>query len=362
MSEPTATSASFPHVVRLPVLGVETTFATNASEVLELVKEAWGRWEALRGVPDLVSSSDAVVRIMVGSRRSGTDVHAPADDRSDRPRAPSAPPDAEVGSWPRAWVTNAHTMRVDGAGGSGVADSRRLESLAHVTPELVSRRDEFVEGWLEPLTLFLLGALDRQPLHAAAVLGSPQFPGTEHEAAGAKPTALLLAGPSGAGKSTLTYAAWRSGRFAVLADEPVYVQLEPRVRVWGRRARIHLSVDARAWFPELHGVAPARLPTGKTKIVVDAAGEPSPYAERAGLCLLARGSGDRPRLEPVTVERAVAELTAILDPGYDLFRDTIGERVARVAEGGAWRLCLTDDPGAALPLLEEAVAMVRGAA
>ncbi|HSR43188.1 MAG TPA: hypothetical protein VLL48_13465, partial [Longimicrobiales bacterium] len=318
------------------------TFATNSPDVLRLVREVYGRWADLPRREAVGSPSDARVEIVVaGPSRSG---------------APGEAGHAGVGGEPagRASTRGAATvvggsggglgtLRIDLPGGRGTADPLRSESRARVTPGLVANRDVFVEELLEPLTLFLLSARDRQPVHAAAV--------------GRGDTAVLLAGPSGAGKSTLAYAASRSG-FRVLADEPVYVQLHPRLRVWGRRSRIHLTPEARDHFPELAGVEARDLPSGKRKVVVDPGDGGLPYAERAGLCILAPGSGGRPSLEPVSPERAVAELATELDPGYDLFADTIDERIARVAEGGAWRLRLTRDPQAAVPLLGEALARV----
>jgi hypothetical protein len=161
--------------------------------------------------------------------------------------------------------------------------------------------------------------------------------------------AILLAGPSGAGKSTLAYAAVRDG-FAVLADEPVYVQMRPGLRVWGRRGRLHLATDAVDHFPELAALSPRRLVTGKTKIVVD--GSPHvPYAERAVLCLIDTEPAPRAGLERLAPEQAVTALTASHDPGYALFADTIRARIVRVAEGGAWRLRRTRDPADVIPLL-----------
>jgi hypothetical protein len=60
-----------------------------------------------------------------------------------------------------------------------------------------------------------------------------------------------------------------------------------------------------------------------------------------------------PTLERVTTGEAVERLARDLDPGFDLYADTIGERVRKVAERGAWRLSLGDSPIDAIPLLEE---------
>lgn len=328
MNQASVDAIPCPLVERLPVLGVEVTFETNAPSVQALVRETYGWWASLREQPQVVTSSRAVVRIVVD-------------------------PDVRVAPG-RSGATDRTTLRIEeadgthaeGARGSGIADTRSLRSYAHVSPALVARGYEFVERWLEPLTLFLLGALDREPLHAAAVVHGG--------------VAIVLAGPSGAGKSTLALAAMRDG-FAVLADEPVYVQMRPRLRVWGRRARLHLNTDAARHFPELAGRAPQRLVTGKSKIVVD--GSPHvPYAERAVLCLIDPKPVSRAGLEPLAPERAVAELTAHLDPGYALFTDTIGARIARLAQGGAWRLRRTRDPADVAPLLRALTDRAVGAA
>lgn len=328
MNQASVDAIPCPLVERLPVLGVEVTFETNAPSVHALVRETYGWWASLREQQQVVTSSRAVVRIVVD-------------------------PDVRVAPG-RSGATDRTTFRIEeadgthaeSARGSGTADTRNLRSCAHVSPALVARGNEFVERWLEPLTLFLLGALDREPLHAAAVVRGG--------------VAIVLAGPSGAGKSTLAYAAVRDG-FAVLADEPVYVQMRPRLRVWGRRARLHLNTDAAGLFPELAGRAPRRLVTGKTKIVVD--GSPHvPYAERAVLCLIDPEPVPRAGLERLAPERAVAELTAHLDPGYALFTDTIGARIARLAKGGAWRLRRTRAPADAVPLLRALTDRAVGAA
>ncbi|MFW6078225.1 MAG: hypothetical protein ACODAE_01300 [Gemmatimonadota bacterium] len=313
-----------PHVVRLPVLGVLTTFATNAPSVCDAIHAFYGEWAELDARPGLVSPSNATVRIVVHDRPDATDSPSAFSQRM---------PD------PTRFVTFWD-------GGVGVADTRRMESLAYVSAELVSRRTEFCAGVLEPLTLFLLTALDRQPVHAAAVAR--------------RGAAVMLAGRSGIGKSTLSYAAHRHG-YSVLADEPVYVQLRPMLRVWGRRPRLHLRVDARAHFPELNDIAPVRLPGGKTKLPVDAGDRDRRYAERVGICLLRRGGRGRPSLERVPVEDVVAELTADLDPGYERFSESIGDRLAAIAGRGAWRLEIAGAPQEAVPLLDRIAADLQAA-
>jgi len=312
-----------PYTERLPVLGVPTTFESNEREVVELAAREYGAWRALMQTPSLLSGSRTVVRVLV-------------EDRSMR----SSGGRSEGGF--AYTVREPHRMEVHGELGHGVADALRRQSLAHVEAELLEQPEMLVRGLLEPLTLFLLGPLDRVPLHAAGILRDG--------------VGVVIAGRSGAGKSTLAYAASRAG-FSVLADDPVYVQVEPGLRVWGRHARVHLRPDAASLFPELGGLPPTELPGGKRKLVVETAAGPR-HAERVGLCVLDREPGQPAGLTPISAAEAVSELTARLDPGFDLFRDQIGDRVARVAERGAWVLRPGSDPRAGVALLQEAAAAI----
>ncbi len=305
--------------VRLPVLGVTTTFSTDTEDARDAVVEAYGSWSELPRA--VVTDSPCVVRIL-------------SDDG-----LPARVPARGHPSLPRYRVPNSDQMLVLAEGGLGLADTSRHESIAFVDRSLLSDRERFHDQVLDPLTLFLLGGLDRRPLHAAAVVRGG--------------AAVLLTGPSGAGKSTLAYAARRAG-FATLADEPVYLQMEPRLRVWGRRDRLHLPVEARRHFPELRDAVARPLPNGKRKIVVQGSERPSRYAERAGICLLRRDPAADPALEPLAVSAVVDELTRSLDPGYDLFADGLGDSIARVAEAGAWALHWSGEPEEALPLLDRA--------
>ena len=318
MTDETPSGGSWPHVLRLPVLGVWTRFASNSDDLIDRVLQRYGDWAGLEGNDDLLTDSPCTVRIVVDP-----DLRASASE-GDAPRYHHRLPDPT-----RLFVATGL--------GFGVADTRRFESIAYVDRALLSRPDDFGDGMLDPLTLFLLGARDRQPLHATAI-----------ERGG---VAILLAGPSGSGKSSLAWAALESG-FRILAEEPVYIQIEPRLRVWGRTNRVRLPEDAVRHFPGIRQ-RPTRLPNGKTKIVVSAGPLAKPYAETAGLCILGRGDRSSPTLERVTTAEAVEKLARDLDPGFHLYADTIGERIRRVAERGAWHLSVGDSPADAIPLLEE---------
>lgn len=311
-------TAGTDRTIRLPVLGVRTLFVSEDPAAIAAIRDAYGAWSAYDDIDSPLDGEDPVVRIEV---RAGPDVPEPGPGPAHRLPEPTR-------------------LVVAAPGVAGEADAARGTSHAVIAGEVLGDRERLVHEVLDPLTLFLLGRRDRQPVHAAAIVRGG--------------TALLLAGPSGTGKSTLTYAASRHG-FSVLADEPVYVQLRPRLRVWGRRPRVHLPPDARMLFPELAAVEPRPLPTGKTKLVLDLDEGPR-CADRAVLCLLSRQPGGSAGIETVDPEAAVRTLTARLDPGFDLFADSIGERIARVAAAGAWVVHLTDDPRDALPLLDDVVA------
>jgi hypothetical protein len=242
-------------------------------------------------------------------------------------------------------VPDSTRMLIAAAGAEGLADTERLESIGYVSPSLLDHRFELSDGLIEPLTLFLLGALDRQPLHAAAIVRDG--------------IAILLEGASGAGKSTLAYAARRFG-FAPMCDEAVYVQLRPRLRVWSRRARVHLRPEARAHFPELLGLAETELPGDKRRLVIPPVGEVPRYADRVGICLLRRGP--HARLERVTPERVASELGERVEPGFDLYAETLAERARGVAKSGAWALTLGADPHEAAALLDGVAAELSRAA
>lgn len=237
-------------------------------------------------------------------------------------------------------VPHHELLLVSGRGCRGYADRVRGDAVAEVREGLLDDAEQFRVGVMEALALFLLARLDRDPLHAAAVARGR--------------TALLLAGRSGVGKSTLVYAAARAG-MRVLSEDAVFIQLDP-LRVWGMPRYVHLTPETSRFFPELEAVRPRVLFNGKTKRAVDlrslgAAGDGEAVAERAGVCLLARGP--RPGIEPVGAATAMEALTAAPEPGFDHFAGSVGERVARVAEGGAWRVTLPPHPADGVPMLRE---------
>jgi hypothetical protein len=222
-------------------------------------------------------------------------------------------------------------LQAAGPGFEAWADAQALTAFCRVAPALVERPDRLAAEVLDTLLLFLLTRSGRTPVHAAGVMC-----GT---------TAVLLSGPSGSGKSTLSLAAMARG-LQILSDDTVYIQLQPRLRVWGFPRPLHVFPADAPGF-----IQATRLRAGKLKAVVPlTSGGGVPVAERAAVVLLERGEAIR--LEPV--EGAVAaETLSQLEPGFDLLRRESAEAMAALTAGGAWRLTLARDPAAAIEVLAE---------
>lgn len=320
MTAPSPRSVATPprHAVAIPVMGIPTRFESSSPAVIDVVCEAFGTWGALEE-EWWAEGPGARVRIDVVPGDEGPEEHAPIRFRI---------PDPDV-------------IELYTPGSRGRSDARSRTSVARVTGALVADRQHFRYSVVEALTLALVTNLDREPLHAAALVRGD--------------SALLLAGPSGIGKSTLVYAAARAG-FQVLTEDAAFLQLHP-FRVWGMPGFVHLSPEAaRDFFPELNGHSPTLRANGKTKIAVSlaeiGAAAARPVVDHAGVCLLARGDGP-PHLEPLSPDQVVAALTARLEQGFDIFAASIGERIRALATRGGWRLFLPSHPRAALPFVHE---------
>ena len=219
-------------------------------------------------------------------------------------------------------------LRLTG-GAEGWADAQALSAFCRVPPGLIEQPGRLAGEVLDTLLLFLLTRSGRIPLHAAGVMcGS---------------TALLLAGPSGSGKSTLSLAAVGRG-LRILSDDTVYIQMLPRLRIWGLPRPAHVfPADAPGFIGE------TRLRAGKLKAVVPVPSGPEPpVADRAAVVLLEQS--DRIGLEPIEPQVAAGAL-ARLEPGFDLLARESAEAIAAVTAPGAWRLTLTRDPAAAIDAL-----------
>jgi hypothetical protein len=229
-------------------------------------------------------------------------------------------------------------LRLTG-GAEGGADAQTLTAFCKVPRELLEEPGRLAGEVIDTLLLFLLTRSGRIPLHAAGVM--------------CQETALLLTGPSGAGKSTLSLAAMRRG-LRILSDDTVYIQMLPRLRIWGLPRPVHVfPADAPGFTGE------TRLRAGKLKAAVPAPAWPGPpVAERAAVVLLERG--ERIALEPIEPQVAAAALSR-LEPGFDLLARESAEAIAAVTAPGAWRLTLTRDPDAAIDALVERFSPAAGA-
>jgi hypothetical protein len=240
----------------------------------------------------------------------------------------------------RVWSPDATRLIMHASDRVAIADPIRRQAIAYVSCALVARKPEFTETVLEALTYAIVDHYDRLPIHAAAV-----------ERNG---TVVLLMGPSGAGKSTLAYAAHLAG-LTVVSDDTVWVQLRPRMTVWGpptRGRRIALMPNARDTFPSLAS-DPRRLPNGKCKIVVplgDAVPQGSLHAERAVVCLL-RKAGDETLLTRTGPETVAAALAREPEPGFDRFPTRLAACARALAGDGGWELAVSNDPSSAVPHL-----------
>jgi hypothetical protein len=222
-------------------------------------------------------------------------------------------------------------LTLEGAGISGWADAGERRARCVVPRRLAADPGVLAEAVLDPILLFLLARAGRTPVHAAGVLAGE--------------TALVLAGRSGSGKSTLALAAMARG-LRILSDDTLYIQLRPSFRVWGVPRPLHV-------FPEIapRFTAGTRLRGGKRKAVVPLPREAqAPLAEKAVLVVLDRG--ERLGLEPLAGRAALARLSR-LEPGFDLLVRESAEALGALADAGAWRLTLTDDPASAIDLLCE---------
>ncbi len=281
-------------------MGVRLTVATNRPELLAAAAAACRGWE---GEPD-----EAGARLRLG---------------------------LEVGSVGRGdgeteTRVDGRSLRISGGRVDAYADSVTGSAHCVVTEDRLADRAAFLCDVLDPLLLFLLTRSGRAPVHAAGFMAGDLV--------------ILLAGPSGSGKSCLALAAHEAG-FRLLSDDIVYVQLRPRLRVWGIPRPIHV-------FPE---DAPAgrkggalRLRNGKLKRAVPVeAGATAATARRAVLCLLERGA--EVSIESISPAEAMSSLE--FEPGFDLLRGDIEQAFAALAMEGAWRLTLSAEPAEAISLL-----------
>jgi hypothetical protein len=353
---PAPPAAPLRHAAILAPLGIPTRFEADSDALL-------GAAIAVYGEPAPLLEGHGATP---GAARAGRHV-TPRVLLLTAPRDP-APGTAGPGA-PLRISADDESLLLTAADAAGRARRTDMTAIARLAPVLLADADR-LRAVLDALVLFLLTALDRQPVHAAAIARDG--------------AALVLAGPGGIGKSTLAYAALRAG-LDVLCDDAVYVELAGTFRVWTLGRPIHLAPETARWFPELAGRPAVLRANGKRRIVVPvqpgltqaraeglrtpvqapadasppgllrpAAGHQAAPLQRAGLCVLERDAGSATAsAEPIAPGEAVIRLVSSLDSGFDVWRDTIGARIAALARGGAWRLRVGDDPRGAVPVMRE---------
>ena len=294
-SDPLLRDARLDYTLELPVLGLRARFESNSRHVIETVDRSFGRWRILHDVFALdLSRAPLRVRIVVFE---GEDARHVAPDAT------------------RVIAFSGQSF--------GVSDPERCESTLYVSRAFAADREAFRASLLEGMTLALLAHFDRHPLHAAAV--------------GRNGRVLLLYGESGTGKSTLAHLAHGAG-FDTLSEDSIWVQLDPKTRIWGWPGYARLLLDGNA----------------KTSVPIANTERPSSYfADESAVCLLQRGPVAKlERIDSSAIEQA---LTTSLAPGFDRFPERQRVVARMLSHDGGWRLSLTDDPTEALPLLEQAL-------
>jgi len=320
-SDPIYLQIPLRHVLELPVLGVTVRYESNSAAVLETVEETFGVWRGLLQSPELIDAGTVRVRLIIHGGDEGPAAHAKV-------------------SWR---LLDPHHLLIHTPGSVGLMDMDRQDSVVYFTPALLADRAHFEYAVLHTMTVPLLNAFARYPVHAAFVAKGQ--------------VGLLLAGPAGTGKSTLAFEAHRHG-FRVLSDDVCHIQLRPSFRAWGELpGQVYLTPQARARFPELAGEVPMIVANGTEKVFIQfpyawsgSRGGP-PMTPQAAVCLLERNGGNA-SLAAVAPQEIETFLRAGLGIARVMFGDGVDEALARVAAGGGWKLSLSDDPQDALPFLD----------
>jgi hypothetical protein len=303
----------------LPVLGIPTRFETNSGYVGDVVEEAFGLWRGPTDPGEAAAADPLRVRLVVYQADEGV----------------------ASGAVIRHLCPDPARVLVHSPGSLAVVDPERREAVAYVSTGLASDRDHFRREFLEAVTLALVTHFDRHPVHAAAI---------------GRDCAVLLAGPSGSGKSTLACLAHAAG-LGVLSDDIVWVQLEPRFRLWGRPERLHLLPEAATFFPELADRGAVVDRNGQRKIAIAIAdGNARFSADDAVVCILARGP-KKPALVRLSRSEVHAALTRELAAGFDRHAHRLPAAIDALARNGGWQLTLSDDPREAMAFLTR---MVKG--
>jgi hypothetical protein len=287
-----------PYACEMRVLGIPVVCSSNSRYVCDRFAEVFAVCQH-----DAVRATDApslTVRVMV----------VPWPDHTW-----TSPP-------VRAFALDATRLLLHAPGSVAAIDPERREAVAFVSAAFAADRIAFDRHLLEGMTLALLTHYDRHPLHTSAVVQGER--------------AVLLTGPSGAGKSTLAHVAHAAG-LTVLSEDTVWIQQQHEFRVWGLPRVIYLR----------DGIGP-----DKRAVPLATAAATVCSAPTAVVCVLERGhhAARLERLDADAIGRALSEDVAA---GFDRYPDRHLAVVRQLAAPGGWKLQLTDDATAALPLLQQ---------
>ena len=315
-SDPLWRDVPLDHVLETSALGIPLRVESNSRYVTHIAAEAHGSSPATgHGEPPL-----AGVRLRVVVEPGISEVAA---------------------ATPVVWrfPDRDHAI-VHAAGLMASIDLARGEATAYVHDSFARRSTHFRYTVLEGLVLVLLARHDRHAVHAAALRSGDNL--------------LLLHGPTGSGKSTLCYLAHQAG-IEVLAEDVVWVQREPELRIWGFGERVHLLEEARESFPELreHDVIRSSA-DGERKLAIGIpsprAGEGLPFGRRARVCLLSR-NGQHVSRTTVSPEEIQRRLLDVRETAFDMTPERSPLVAKALAADGGWCLNLSSSPEDAVPHL-----------
>lgn len=292
----------------IPVLGIGVTYRTDDAELMRVVEARYGAWRH--------RTPAAEPAVQIDLRRTSDDGGGTAGALRTR-------------------TSGLHHLEIEGRGSRAGANDQSGYAVAFVGPDLLTRPAEFEEDMLRALTLFLVTARNRIPVHGAAL---------RRGAAG-----LVLTGPAGVGKSTLAHTAYQAG-IDVLADDAVYVELGATPRVWGEATHVRFR-------PPTHGPTPAGAGE-RRQVAVDRGGDP-PFVTHAGLCFLTRGATTD--WQSIGPSEAVDILSSQAEPGFDRFRRELLAAAEVLTGRGAWRLTLGGTPEEAMPFIARMLRTSRNA-